>query len=93
MKSLGLRIKSARKAAQSTQNSLAHAVGVSDKSVSAYESGRISPPLDVLEKIAQSTGHPIQYFLGESAESAVVQKLTSIEQLFQEIRDLLNAAK
>ena len=89
MKSLGSKIKLARKAIQSTQSQLAQAVGVSDKSVSAYESGRISPPLEVLEKIATSTRHPMQYFVGEPAESSILQKLNSIEELFTEIRDLL----
>ena len=89
MKSLGSKIKLARKAIQSTQSQLAQAVGVSDKSVSAYESGRISPPLEVLEKIANSTRHPMQYFVGDSPDSNVLQKLNSIEELFTEIRDLL----
>lgn len=90
MKLLGNKIREARKIKRITQEKLADAVGVSDKSISAYESGRIDPPLVVLEKIAQSTDHSIQYFLEESTESSILAKLTEIQRLFEEIKGILN---
>ena len=90
MKLLGNKIREARKIKRITQEKLADAVGVSDKSISAYESGRIDPPLVVLEKIAQSTDHSIQYFLEESTESSILAKLTQIQRLFEEIKGILN---
>jgi transcriptional regulator with XRE-family HTH domain len=89
MESLGTRIKTARQTKKVTQSELATAIGVSDKTVSAYESGRIDPPLDVLKKIATSTNHTMRYFVGHDEESSILEKLTSIEKLFTEIRDLL----
>ncbi|MFO0703124.1 MAG: helix-turn-helix transcriptional regulator [Patescibacteria group bacterium] len=74
MENLGKKIRQARKTKRITQSDLAQAIGVSDKSVSAYESGRIEPPLKMLEKIAQSTDHSLEYFVGESVESQILAK-------------------
>lgn len=90
MKLLGRKIREARKIKRITQESLATAVGVSDKSISAYESGRVDPPLAVLERIAQNTDHTVQYFLEETTESTIVARLTEIQRLFEEIKTLLN---
>ncbi len=90
MEKLGRKIKIARKTKRITQNDLARAIGVSDKSVSAYESGRIEPPLKMLQKIAQSTDHSLEYFVGESMESQILAKLTEVERLFNEIKSALN---
>lgn len=90
MKQLGMKIRIARKTKRITQESLATAVGVSDKSISAYESGRVDPPLSVLERIAQSTDSPLNYFLEESTESAILTKLAEIEKVFNEIKTILS---
>jgi transcriptional regulator with XRE-family HTH domain len=90
MEKLGKKIKFARKTKRITQNDLAKAIGVSDKSVSAYESGRIEPPLKMLEKIALSTDHSLEYFVGESIESQILAKLTEVEKLFNDIKSALN---
>lgn len=89
MKLLGNKIREARKIKRITQEALASAVGVSDKSISAYESGRIDPPLVVLERIAHNTDHTVQYFLEESTESTILAKLTEIQRLFEEIKVVL----
>jgi transcriptional regulator with XRE-family HTH domain len=60
---LGQKIKKARKQKRITQEDLANAIGVSDKSISAYESDRINPPLQILEKIAEKTDESLSYFL------------------------------
>jgi transcriptional regulator with XRE-family HTH domain len=89
MKLLGKKIREARKIKRITQGELANAVGVSDKSISAYESGRIDPPIVILERIAHSTDHSVQYFLEESTETAILAKLTEIQRLFEEIKSAL----
>ncbi len=86
---IGKKIKEARKRNNITQEELALAIGVSDKSISAYESERISPPIKVLEKIAEKTRSPLTYFFEESIESSVLAKLNSLEKDFEEIRKLL----
>ncbi len=89
MKKIGDKIKSARREKRITQDDLAQAIGVSDKSISAYESDRISPPIKVLEKIAAETDQPVSFFLEDKTEDAIVSKLNQIEKLFQEVKDLL----
>lgn len=89
MVKIGQKIKDARKTRRITQEDLAKAIGVSDKSISAYESNRISPPIRVLEKIAQKTDHSLSYFLEDTIESAILAKLKEVEKQFKEIKSLL----
>lgn len=89
MQKIGIKIKQARTAKRITQEDLARAIGVSDKSISAYESGRVSPPFPVLEKIADSTDHSLHFFVEDSPESTLLAKLNEVEKLFQEIKKLL----
>jgi transcriptional regulator with XRE-family HTH domain len=86
MRKVGMMIKIARKTRRITQSDLAKAIGVSNKSVSAYESGRIQPPLKMLEKIADSTEHDVEFFVGGYIESKIFAKLNEIEKLFKEIK-------
>jgi len=87
---LSQRIRTARIEAHLSQATLAHAIGVSDKSVSAYEQGRSQPPFEKLKKIAQCTKRPLGYFTEEDTnESTIVAKLQIIEQELEEIKKLL----
>lgn len=89
MVKLGNKIKQARKIKRITQEELASVIGVSDKSISAYESDRISPPIKVLEKIAEKTDQSLGYFLEDTIESAILTKLKRVEEQFNEIKKLL----
>lgn len=93
MVKIGQKIKQARKIKRITQEDLASAIGVSDKSVSAYESERIDPPLKVLEKIADETNQPLSYFLEDNVESEILAKLNQIEKEFKEIKKILQKKK
>jgi transcriptional regulator with XRE-family HTH domain len=93
MINIGNKIKGARKIKNITQDELAFAIGVSDKSISAYESGRISPPLPILDKIAKETNMPMGYFLEDRTEESVLVKLKEIEKQFLEIRRLIKKNK
>lgn len=91
LQELSLLIRNARKNAHLSQADLAKSIGVSDKSVSAYEKGRSIPPFEKLKKIAQSTHLPITYFTEEKNDEAqILQKLTAIEQQLEEIKQLMN---
>jgi transcriptional regulator with XRE-family HTH domain len=91
LQELSKRIRNARKDAHLSQAALAYAIGVSDKSVSAYEQGRSQPPFEKLKKIAQCTHRPVSYFTEEETnESTIVAKLHVIEQELEEIKKLLN---
>lgn len=84
-KALGARIREARNNAGLSQQQLASAVGVSDKTISAYEVGRVDPPLEALDNISQATAHPIGFFLG-GQESNIEAKLEKIASELQAIR-------
>jgi transcriptional regulator with XRE-family HTH domain len=86
---LGQRIFQARARSGLSQKELAESVGVSDKTVSAYEVGRVEPPLHVLAKISEATEHPFGYFLGD-IESTIETRLQKITEELDEIRDLLS---
>lgn len=87
---LSKRIKSARVASRLSQADLAAGIGVSDKSISAYEQGRSTPPFDKLKKIATATNHPLAYFTDDNNEEATISsKLAAIERELSEVKRLL----
>lgn len=91
---LALRIREARRNAHLSQDELGKQIGVSDKSVSAYEQGRSTPPISKLKKIAESTNHPLSYFTQEDNEEALLaSKLANIERELTEVKNLLKAKK
>jgi len=94
LKELANRIRTARENAHLSQQTLGETIGVSDKSISAYEKGRSQPPLKKLQKIADATNHPITYFTQEdNADIAITAKLQSIERELAEVKRLLKRAK
>ena len=91
---LALRIREARRNAHLSQDELGKYIGVSDKSVSAYEQGRSLPPLTKLKKIAEYTNHPLSYFTQEENSGALLaSKLANIERELAEVKKLLLEAK
>lgn len=84
------RIRKARLEAGLSQTDLGNAIGLSDKSISAYEKGRATPPVSKLKRISEETHRPLQYFTGDTDEDYTVEaKLASIEEQLEEIRKLL----
>lgn len=84
------RIRQAREAARMSQEQLGQAIGVTDKSISAYEKKRAEPSIEKLKKIALSTNQSLNFFTDEQADQATITgKLNSIEKELQEIRRLL----
>ena len=57
-------IKKARVTSGLSQKDLAKRLGVSDKTVSAYETGRAIPPTPTLAKIAELTGTSLSAIVG-----------------------------
>lgn len=88
------RIRVARKQAHLSQQTLGKGIGVSDKSVSAYEQGRSVPPIEKLRRIADMTSHPLSFFTENNIEKATIEtKLLSIERELAEVKRLLKKAK
>lgn len=80
-------IRLARAHAGFSQKSLAKKIGVSDKSISAYETGRAIPPTVVLFSIARVTGVSLLQLMGveqKSSENTVAKKLDNLaEKIFE----------
>ncbi len=90
MSELGKRLKQAREEARLSQLQVGVSLGVSDKTVSGYESARISPPIDKLVSLAELFKKPISYFLGaDPREYKVVSRLRSIELALQDVKSQL----
>jgi 8-oxo-dGTP diphosphatase len=88
---VSLNIKRARISTGLSQKELAKKLGVSDKTVSAYETGRAVPPTSVLTKISTITGKSLSELLGlkkNDKDNEISKKLDSIEmQLTQKTKE------
>lgn len=88
------RIRSARENAHLSQDKLGELVGVSDKSISAYEQGRSVPPINKLKKLAEATRHPLSFFTAEDPDNAIIAtKLSQVAKLLNEIKEILSKMK
>lgn len=88
---LGQKIRYARRSMGFSQKQLGEMLRLSDKAVSSYEVDRAVPPLDTLKEISKHTSRPVSYFINEGTktEQTIDEKIASIEQELQEIRELL----
>lgn len=94
MITLADKIKKAREESKLSQLQVGVALGVSDKTISGYESGRISPPIDKLQKIADLLKKPIGYFVGsDQREYKVASRLRAVEIMLRDIRRELREIK
>lgn len=79
---VGARIKSARAAKGWKQKHLAAHVRVEPITVSRWERGATTPDFNALSLIAEATGRPLSYFLGEEEPAASEPRLAgSVERL------------
>jgi transcriptional regulator with XRE-family HTH domain len=79
---VGARIKSARAAKGWKQKHLAAEVRVEPITVSRWERGATTPDFNALSLIAEATGRPLSYFLGEDEPAASEPRLAgSVERL------------
>lgn len=94
LKDLGERIKAAREEAAKSQLQVGVAIGVSDKTISGYESGRIAPSIDNLVALAELFKRPIGYFLGsDPREYKVATRLRGVEVALNDIKSQLKELK
>ncbi|MDQ6985022.1 MAG: helix-turn-helix transcriptional regulator [Candidatus Dojkabacteria bacterium] len=91
---LGIRIKMARDEARMSQLKVGVSLGVSDKTISGYEAGRIAPPIDKLIQLADLFKKPITFFLGsDPRDYKVSSRLRAVEVALREIRKQLQEIK
>lgn len=91
---IGLRIKQKRKSLSLTQLELAERVGLTESSISRYESGKIATmPTSTVNKICKELHIEPAELLGITPENAIEWDLkdilTSIEQLPKEYRNAI----
>jgi len=86
---IGLKIKELRQAKRLSQIRFANKVGISDRTVSAYETGRCLPSLQVLDKINKIYNSSI--YSAELERIAVISnKLQDLKHTLSEIEDQIN---
>jgi transcriptional regulator with XRE-family HTH domain len=91
---LAQRIRTARRNARLSQDALGKGLGLSDKSISAYEQGRSIPPITKLKRIAELTSYPLAYFTQEDTDEITISsKLAAIERELAEVKKLLRSKK
>lgn len=82
-KDFGTRLRKARQEYGLSQRSLGLALGLSDKTISSYESSRSYPNLEILKKLSEVLGRSTDYFL--EYERKDISLLERIEILEKEI--------
>jgi transcriptional regulator with XRE-family HTH domain len=86
MDQIGKRIRKYREEAGISQKKLGLVLGLSDKAISSYESGRTLPPIETLYRIAKQLKHPIHLFINEkSKEHSLEEKLFHVEEQMKSI--------
>lgn len=91
---IGKRLRIAREESRQSQLQVGVAIGVSDKTISGYESGRISPPIDKLVQLADLFKKPITFFLGaDPKDYRVASRLRAVEMSLKEIKEQLTQIK
>lgn len=75
---IGRKIKKIRDSYNLSQERFARKIGVSGKTISAYETGRTNPPLKILQKIVTTYNTPIVN-LNQDLKSELSKKLDLLE--------------
>lgn len=87
LNNIGARIRKARENKGISQKKLGMMLGLSDKAISSYESGRTFPPIDTLYRIAQDLGQDIEYFISQDKnESIISEKLFAINEHLEKLQ-------
>lgn len=91
---LGRKIRIARMRIGMSQKELAHYLQVTDKSVSAYETGKITPPVGVLRKISTVVQQSITFFdtKARPKREDLLARIKVIEAELKEMKQLISKA-
>lgn len=92
MDNIGESIRSFREKAGVSQRKLGTSLGLSDKAISAYESGRTVPSIDTLNRIAEVLNITLDELWESSTKNSTLTKLDQIEtelkRLIKEVEDI-----
>jgi transcriptional regulator with XRE-family HTH domain len=86
--SLAERIKIARVSVKLSQKQLADKLGLSEKTISAYEKERAIPPVPTLEKIANITDQPIQFFVDNGKRDPLEEISSKLDIIIKELKTI-----
>jgi transcriptional regulator with XRE-family HTH domain len=86
---IGEKIKKIRDSKKLSQKRFGMKIGVSGKTISAYETGKINPPYKIVEKISQNFNVSI-FELPQENQLNIVSKLKDLESSIQDIKTLLD---
>ena len=79
IKQFRVKLRSARQEKGLSQRGLGLALGLSDKTISSYESGRSYPNLEILGRISDILGKPVEYFISSSKQIKISELINKIE--------------
>lgn len=88
---LGNSIRSARTNMDMSQRDLARFLNVTDKTISAYEVGRVRPPVKILKRMSVIFHKPLSYFDQKAVMDSdeIYEKLKRIEEELKEVKKLI----
>lgn len=96
-KEFGEKLKSARLETGLSQRSLGLSIGLSDKTISSYESSRSYPNLEILKKLSEVLKKPVGYFVSTLTEEVriseqlnrILRKQEELEKELDTLQELL----
>ena len=86
---IGKRIKKVRDTYNLSQKRFGKKIGISSKTISAYETGRITPTYKVLENISEVYNVNI-FKIPNNKRNTLLKKLTELDDSIKEVRNLLD---
>lgn len=88
-KNIHEKIKKIRNSARLSQSRFGYKLGLSGKTISAYETGKIEPPLKVLEAISHEYGENLVTPSSIHKEK-LKHRIGSIEKMLVEVKQILD---
>ncbi|MEN9389633.1 MAG: hypothetical protein RLY61_717 [Candidatus Parcubacteria bacterium] len=89
MKSVAHSIKDLRIKTKLSQKRFGYKIGISGKTISAYETGKCTPPLKVLEKISHTYKISISTFT-VSSDELLIEKIKRLQEDINEISKVMS---
>ena len=91
VKDFSKKLKEARIEKGLSQRSLGLSIGLSDKTISSYESSRSYPNLEILKKLTEKLGKSFDYFLSSEGERDILlERIKDLERENSVLRDMIN---
>jgi transcriptional regulator with XRE-family HTH domain len=87
---IGNKIKNIRESKGLSQERFGKKIGLTGKSVSAYENGKCTPPLKVLESISKCYGTAVFCF-GNDNKNELEKKLQQLKDTVHKIEEILSS--